>query len=259
MESSAAKVHFEEGKMVDFQQARSPQEQQKEVEFQTIFGHLADGAFIYDRDERIRFINPAAIHFLGLTSEAECIGRPYRELIHLFEDIDGQEVPIDVEHEPLAHMQRKSLFSPIQARHIFVQRADGEKFHADIYYTPVLDVQGKFQKGICVIHPIQDQPSTELQVQQIIQALLSLMSIFSDLSDGNPTPEPELEIELLTSPDIQSITQSIVDLLRTQLASDYVWLTAIDTARDQVNFVALSGFTKEQERLYHIAAQNRPL
>lgn len=229
----------------------------QEEEFHAIFDSIPEGAFIYDELGCITFMNTAAIRLLGLTSDADCLGHSYRECIHLVQDECGQvPLPDGADDVLLRSLYRKDSL-PTEPHHVFIQQPHGQVVCVDLYCAPALDSQQQLHRGICLMHQAQKQQKSEKKTQQIIQVLFALMGLFPivevDVSDVH------LAAELIASPDMKIIAQSIVDLLRSHLACDCTWLLTFDMIQDQVRFVAMSGFTPEQEAMRHQVAATSPL
>ncbi|GCE31643.1 hypothetical protein KDA_71270 [Dictyobacter alpinus] len=227
-------------------------------EFYSIFGSINEGAFVYDEQGRILLANSVANRLLGLKSRESSRGHLYSEYLHLYEEVGGQQFPLSTQADPLTQALQGTSTRPVAAHQVLLQQASGNMLHVDVYCAPIPADRTSTRKAICIIHEASVSANADTQkTQQIIQALLALMGLLPGGSDNEEYPQ--MATELLTSPDMQMITKSIIDLLRSQLASEHAWLLTIDATKDQVKFIVMSGFTPEQEALRHKAAENSPI
>ena len=219
----------------------------RKKDFCSVFGSINECAFIYNEYGQIVLANPVAISLLGLSSTTTRISHPYSEYIHLFDEVSGQPFPLAGHADPLAEALRGTATAPIEAHGVLLQQPDGQMLRVDVYCALIPDNQESPRTAICIIHQAPLSETGNKKPQQIIQALLALMGLFPMSDERNE--ETQLAAEMLTSPDMQMITQSIIDLLRSQLSSEHAWLLTIDAAHDQVQFIAMSGSTPEQAML----------
>ncbi|GLV61113.1 hypothetical protein KDH_79300 [Dictyobacter sp. S3.2.2.5] len=243
--------------MPDHNISATQRKKYQEKDFHAIFSSITDGAFIYDELSHIVFMNTAATHILGLAAGTDCLGHSYREYLHLVKDDSGQVPLSDNADDVLLHALHDQESVPAKPHHVFIQQPHGKVVCVDLYCAPTLHSPQQLRHGICLMHLEQKQQKNEKRTQQIIQVLFALMGLFpiGEVEDS----DVHLAAELIASSDMKAITQSIVDLLRSHLACDYTWLLTFDMAQDQVRFVAMSGFTREQEAARHQAAATCPL
>jgi PAS domain S-box-containing protein len=100
-----------------------------------ISGEIA--LWLVDGDDRIAFVNEAAVRILGFDSDEELLGRPSHDSIH-YKHPDGSPYP--VEDCPITHATRRG--EPIRMERDWWVRKDGSLVPISIHCVP-LEIDGR--------------------------------------------------------------------------------------------------------------------
>jgi PAS domain S-box-containing protein len=93
--------------------------------------------WLVDGDDRIAFVNDAAVELLGFDSDEELLGRPSHDSIH-YKHPDGSPYP--VEDCPITHATRRG--EPIRIERDWWVRKDGSMVPISIHCVP-LEIDGR--------------------------------------------------------------------------------------------------------------------
>lgn len=126
-----------------------------QTELAAILHHAGDGIYGLDAEGRTTFMNPAAAHLTGYSTE-ELIGVRHHDKVH-HTRADG--TPYPAEECPI----RRAIASGLSVHRddeIFF-RKDGSRFIAEYTATPMLDGNGKPYGAVVVFHDVTERKRTE--------------------------------------------------------------------------------------------------
>ncbi len=120
-----------------------------------LLDNTAEAIYGLDRDHRCTFANPACVHLLGYTDEAELLGREMHELIH-HRRRDGSPYPVG----ECAIVQTLRTGEKCHADDEVLWRADGSAFDAEYWVHPVRE-DGEITGSIVTFLDISERRAAE--------------------------------------------------------------------------------------------------
>jgi PAS domain S-box-containing protein len=126
--------------------------------------------WLVDGDDRVAFVNDAAVRTLGFDSDAELVGRPSHDSVH-FKHPDGSPYP--VEDCPITHATRRG--EPIRIERDWWVRKDGSMVPISIHCVP-LEIDGRMGTAM-TFHDLTESVQAEDERRRHEVALARLAEV----------------------------------------------------------------------------------
>lgn len=208
---------------------------------------LQEGIIVYDLEGKISHLNAAAARLFAVSSVDECIGTPSRLFFTRYRLWDEQ-------HQPLSLDQMLAIVNPSRSQDItlhehslFFQIPPGPMIEVQVSCTPLYDVRHHLAGSICVFHDVTERRQQEQYLQEVSTALLELAQKLPYLPESTGLIAPEEP--LLLPPELQFVTQQLVNLLHHHLNCRGPALFSISPQDGSLSYVVGGGLTDEEEQL----------
>jgi two-component system cell cycle sensor histidine kinase/response regulator CckA len=121
---------------------------EREALFSALFNSIAEGILVLDEENRIEFLNPAAVGISGRNA-ADCLHAPI-QAIFPFIDIQDGSGQDDVVDEPIS----------------YARQTGGRLFYIEKTASPLLDDSGARKGTVVILHDITTRVETERALRQ---------------------------------------------------------------------------------------------
>jgi signal transduction histidine kinase len=140
-------------------------------ELAAIFASVSEGITVQDATGRLLFANDAAAHLTGLSTSAEMLGTPARDLVDRFElfDVDGS--PFPQERLPSRVVLATGEAGPAEI--IGFRPAGGNELRwSHVQSSPVVGAAGRLSRVVTVFRDVTDEHNAE-QTREVFLGIMS--------------------------------------------------------------------------------------
>jgi PAS domain S-box-containing protein len=143
---------------------------EKEARLRELTSTVGEGIYVVNEQQRITFVNPAAVKMLGW-SEQELLGHD----VHRIFNCPGRADDAEAEAEPccLAELIRQSPRTMRSQGQTFM-RKDGMSFPVSVIASPILR-DGRYAGAVVAFHDITEQQFTQRLLDNALQELRTVL------------------------------------------------------------------------------------
>ena len=217
-------------------------------ELETAIEAVVDAVFIYDREGKIVRTNSAARTLFGLDAmPAYTEGSPQQRAA-LISVRDEQGRPLPAEESGLYRLLRGEALTGADALDVRLRVADGRELEVSITGAPLRDVTGAITGAIAISRDVTERKRLERQTSDALDALLRLAAAIVEAPDGDTET---LEASAPGSaPPADELLQRLAVLCCQVLDSEQVAIIAVKPGTELLQPVAITGSSRDQERLF---------
>lgn len=216
---------------------------------EVLFESLPAASILCDREGRILWLNPAALHLFEGVSEDLCQGVLYQQFLQSYAPGEGRPSLSLPEPWLLSLITTTKAPTGGQADTMVLHLPSGREIPVDVSCSPVFDAQKQIVGTVHLFRDLTRQYQQALRLQRVLQAVFILTEAIAHIPEhiGSSFPEDLL----LLSPPALFVAQELVDVIHLILDVEQVSLTAVAPLTGRLHYVAGRGFTTGQEQDHH--------
>lgn len=132
---------------------------EREKYLQTLLS-IGDGVMVVDRRLRVEMLNPAAEKITGWT-QAEALGKPYREVFKLSPEADSRELP-----DPVREVFATDKIQQLESQAVLIAR-DGSRHYLEDSAAPIKNEKGETTGVVLVFRDVTEKREQRKKIEYL--------------------------------------------------------------------------------------------
>jgi signal transduction histidine kinase len=218
-------------------------------QLEAILEAVADGVVVFDREGRVRHVNPVARELLSLDRRSVGFPRTISEVGRPLTPRDERGQLLPKEQWPPFRALRGETLRGASALDVMLRTPDGRELLINESAAPVRDAHGQITGAVVILREVTERRRLERQTHEAFSALLAMAEALMHAQDAptDTSPLGERAPRQQHDPKLSEVTRRLAELTCRVVACRMVSIAAVEPETALLHPVTVVGLSPTRE------------